>query len=668
MNVTRSTFTPEVEALIAESIRSSDFVAVDCEFSGLDAEEKGSGGNLRPLPCESVQFRYDKRRRSAESFALLQIGICCFTWDEAGKLTAKPFNVPIFPASVMGARDRRFLFQTSSLRFLGYHNFDFNQWVKEGVPYVSKRDENHVRTALEMAHKQKQEKTSRRNQNKEKFGSEAASVSLKPHEMSYMTQVNAKVSLLEATRSSSAITTKFQMDTKGRPYLVLEPSSGRQRFLVHHFMPEHIFVSNNVEDNLDTYKRGSQTSRLRLTLVSGKKQKEEEKSKIMVAEAASVFTQADEAVGFRRLFDVLCAEKKPLIVHNGLGDLLHIFDKFIGDLPDSYEEFCRILHDTLPLVYDSKVLVERMKTTVNLPHTSLGDAFVSMVECSSSHIAPHERWNAAFAPGFDRYADKESVFHHEAGYDAYLTGCLAAVVICRDSKCLIGEQPPDEGGITVSDNWRQQHQKSDDDEELLEVENEGEQKYNEDEEEEGMSIRRALCSTLESHSGANRLYLPVYPTSIHLPGPTPEPDVGLFLFVSGFPTSTRTQDLQRLFTGGYMKEGEGKMWVHWLGGQSILLECSNRAQAERILNDYKQFSFKPATSNNISINNCRVAPLNGLVEIENVTAAANPKRKRSFFSASKKGNDADIFLPPKKHRSEIIEELSTPQSRGCCIQ
>ncbi len=27
-------------------------------------------------------------------------------------------------------------------------------------------------------------------------------------------------------------------------------------------------------------------------------------------------------------------------------------------------------------------------------------------------------------------------------------------------RCLIGEQPPDEGGITVSDNWRQQHQKS----------------------------------------------------------------------------------------------------------------------------------------------------------------------------------------------------------------
>ncbi len=30
-------------------------------------------------------------------------------------------------------------------------------------------------------------------------------------------------------------------------------------------------------------------------------------------------------------------------------------------------------------------------------------------------------------------------------------------------RCLIGEQPPDEGGITVSDNWRQQpkqHHKS----------------------------------------------------------------------------------------------------------------------------------------------------------------------------------------------------------------
>lgn len=57
----------------------------------------------------------------------------------------------------------------------------------------------------------------------------------------------------------------------------------------------------------------------------------------------------------------LIAQKKPLVGHNCLLDLLHLFEHFVRPLPPKYEVFKRELHSLLPCVVDTKHLAVVLK-------------------------------------------------------------------------------------------------------------------------------------------------------------------------------------------------------------------------------------------------------------------------------------------------------------------
>ncbi|CAM9712866.1 unnamed protein product, partial [Discosporangium mesarthrocarpum] len=67
------------------------------------------------------------------------------------------------------------------------------------------------------------------------------------------------------------------------------------------------------------------------------------------------------AVGFRRVVDTLSRSSKPVIVYNGLLDLLHTHSKLIGSLPGDQASAGEALHKLFPLVFDSKHLLEEAK-------------------------------------------------------------------------------------------------------------------------------------------------------------------------------------------------------------------------------------------------------------------------------------------------------------------
>lgn len=154
-------------------------------------------------------------------------------------------------------------------------------------------------------------------------------------------------------------------------------------------------------------------------------------------------------------------------------DILHTYDKFVGPIPVDFEEGTRALHDLLPRLFDSKVAMSKAtEAGLAFPQTVLGGAFrwlrekfpkhkeadvtadesapgatnheangdaraattetdnpeVAVAEAGEGKAASERRrqaWDAAFAPGFEqRYAAGGQ--EHEAGYDAYLTGCCFA--------------------------------------------------------------------------------------------------------------------------------------------------------------------------------------------------------------------------------------------------
>lgn len=110
------------------------------------------------------------------------------------------------------------------------------------------------------------------------------------------------------------------------------------------------------------------------------------------------------------------SRKVPLIIHNGLMDLMflltHCHD---SKLPESFEDTKKLIRSYFPLVYDTKILAtECSDAVVRGGSTALGDLYQSV-----------------FSPDMNDLGLKKSTIMngssteqaHEAAWDAYMTGC-----------------------------------------------------------------------------------------------------------------------------------------------------------------------------------------------------------------------------------------------------
>lgn len=64
------------------------------------------------------------------------------------------------------------------------------------------------------------------------------------------------------------------------------------------------------------------------------------------------------------VIDALRKSHRPLVFHNGLLDLLHLYDKFIAKLPDSRESFCADWIKQFPLLFDTRNIAQEGKHQV----------------------------------------------------------------------------------------------------------------------------------------------------------------------------------------------------------------------------------------------------------------------------------------------------------------
>ena len=52
--------------------------------------------------------------------------------------------------------------------------------------------------------------------------------------------------------------------------------------------------------------------------------------------------------GFSRVIQFIIENKKPVVAHNCLYDIMRIYHQFVDDLPSSYEDFKREFHKSFP--------------------------------------------------------------------------------------------------------------------------------------------------------------------------------------------------------------------------------------------------------------------------------------------------------------------------------
>lgn len=376
-DVTKSNF-EELFPRIESAIQASSFVAFDGEFTCLTASNSGN-----PSLVDTPELRYGKLKKNVSQSTLCQIGISTFIADKEkeNSYCVKSFNFYLFPHS-FGPLDSRFLCQPSSIEFLCHQNFDFNKFLYDGVPYLNLDQERVLR---EM----------HANGNIRKACS-AMSVRILDGENEnrlfdeiYTWKLNANI---------------------GETKIVAFPVQAIDQYVMLFDLRERI---------PDISCRYTTDGELEIT-----KQDGEHDSQLIENSYDQEFEKIIQSqIGFSRVLRVITENKKPVVGHNCLTDLLYIFDKFYKTLPESYKTFKSELHKVLPKIYDTKhismMLRRTMRKVAIFDETKLEDLHEMLSSNQGLFYVLHSP-RIKHGTGFERY--HESEYLHEAGYDAYLTG------------------------------------------------------------------------------------------------------------------------------------------------------------------------------------------------------------------------------------------------------
>ncbi|KAJ2796197.1 hypothetical protein H4R20_005607 [Coemansia guatemalensis] len=398
MDVTRENFEKvlrEFEAAIAQC----DFVAIDMEMTGLYESKE-----LQPSRLDTLDERYAKLKRSVELYGVIQVGVCLFTWvdghkqgqregaaaatdggtddpgggadetangtgDVGGYYEARPFNFNVFPSSSVGgiAVDAHFGCKSSAFEFLARNSFDFNKWVYQGVPYLRTEDAERIR--------------------KER-----------------MAMLTSRQRKIDADDRHREFVRDFEVALgafvdSGEQVLRYETGNSYQRKLIHNIVSSHDTLGTRGRNDCIEIFKGSRSAMAKHT-----------------AQKIKTLNQnVKNARGFCAVIDLLSAARKPVVGHNMLLDVLHAFSKFHRPLPARREEFERALAQFLPVLIDTKFIIESTPGIKDRYGTSSLDEIAPMLEREAGSGLASIRLH----PRFTRSASRNM---HEAGYDAYMTG------------------------------------------------------------------------------------------------------------------------------------------------------------------------------------------------------------------------------------------------------
>ncbi|XP_057529445.1 poly(A)-specific ribonuclease PARN isoform X1 [Amaranthus tricolor] len=427
-NVTKSNF-DETLLNLTTHVKDADFVAIDLEMTGVT-----SSPWREAFEFDRSDIQYLKVKDSAEKFAVLQFGVCPFRFDSLrNSFVAHPHNFYIFPRQELSADGPayEFLCQTSSIDFLAKYQFDFNVCIREGVSYLSRSQEDEALSRLNSIYNGKWQSTGEIKD--VPLGNVADilfSERMKNHlsEWHDMLLLNRKAVL---PTLPSAIESKQQFETiflRMRPALRLNGFTSHQLKLIELVTRKHfkdlVFIcaydESSIFQKLVVYVE-SENDKIRL-MEEVKNESQQQARKNLKA-----------AAGFRHVIDLLSAEQKLIVGHNCFLDVAHMYHKFIGSLPPSVEEYVSSIHKSFPHIVDTKVMLNvdpSLQLLVNNASTSLASAFsllcpeIAFVDLP--HVGIHPCVKVEVQVDDMRSSNWNSGARHEAGYDAFMTGCVFA--------------------------------------------------------------------------------------------------------------------------------------------------------------------------------------------------------------------------------------------------
>ncbi|WKA12651.1 hypothetical protein VitviT2T_030016 [Vitis vinifera] len=431
-NVTKSNFESSL-ADLRRHVRDADFVAIDLEMTGVT-----SAPWRESFEFDRFDVQYLKVKDSAEKFAVVQFGVCPFRWDSSRHcFVAHPHNFYVFPRQELpvDGPSYEFLCQTTSIDFLAKYQFDFNACIYEGVSYLSREQENEMLRCLNSECDDEMSLLWRNM--KEVRDTPLVSVAdvLFSERMKNRFNEWRKELLQDRKGGSQFLETsndmKQQFQTiffKMRPALILNGFTAHQLRLIQLVIKKHfkdlVYIRSSGDGSyseLIVYIDSDNDKNLLMKEVKDGLRREAE-------------MKIKTAVGFRHVIDLLSSEQKLIVGHNCLLDIAHIYNKFFGPLPLTAEDFVSSIHKYFPYMIDTKILLNTnnvLKHLMKNGSTSLSKAFASLCPQIASSS---KNSGLAFQPWVEvevqvddmRSSNWNSGAKHEAGYDAFMTGCVFA--------------------------------------------------------------------------------------------------------------------------------------------------------------------------------------------------------------------------------------------------
>ncbi|PON43422.1 Ribonuclease [Parasponia andersonii] len=430
--VTKSNFEPAL-AELRSHVRAADFVAIDLEMTGVT-----SAPWRESFEFDRSDVRYLKVKDSAEKFAIVQFGVCPFRWDSSKQaFIAYPHNFYIFPRQelTIDGSSYEFLCQTASIDFLAKYQFDFNACIREGISYISIQQEGEVLRRLNLAYEDDAPATGYnlkevRDVPLLRMGDVLFTERMKNRFNEWRDWLLQPQSG-EFQFQGSSNDSKQQFQTL---FFKMRPAISLSGFTSHQLRLIQLVIRKNFEDLSYVCVNGENCVSQQLVVFTVSK---DDRDLIMKEIKDERRKQAEmkiqAAVGFRHVIDLLSSEQKLIVGHNCFLDIAHVHNKFVGPLPLTAEEFVSSINKYFPFIIDTKILLnthhilqQRMKKS----KTSLSSAFAMLCP----HIALSVSGGLAFDSGVKveaqvdnlRCSNWNSGAKHEAGYDAFMTGCIFA--------------------------------------------------------------------------------------------------------------------------------------------------------------------------------------------------------------------------------------------------
>ncbi|KAF5461201.1 hypothetical protein F2P56_021019 [Juglans regia] len=432
-HVTKSNFASAL-ADLRRLVRSADFVAIDLEMTGVTSAPWRDS-----FEFDRSDVRYLKVKDSAEKFAVIQFGVCPFSWDPSNHcFLSHPHNFYVFPRQELpvDGPSYEFLCQTTSIDFLARYQFDFNACIHEGISYLSRGQEDDALRRLDMAYEDELSYTW------------CSSKEVKDKSLNRMADVlfteRIKIRFSEwcdglLRDRSGGFPLQWTSDNAKQQFKTIffkmRPALNLTGFTSHQLRLIKLVINKHFKDL--TYIRVNSENNCSQVLVVYTETKDDRD--FIMKEVKDEHLRGEEnkikaAIGFRHVIDLLSSEKKLIVGHNCFLDIAHVYSKFLGPLPLTTEEFVSSVNKYFPHIIDTKILLNTnflLQQRMRKPRTSLSAAFASLcpqiaLSSKSTGLALQQCVQVEVQVDDLRSSNWNSGAKHEAGYDAFMTGCIFA--------------------------------------------------------------------------------------------------------------------------------------------------------------------------------------------------------------------------------------------------